>query len=146
MHSPVEILLVEDEPGDVRLTMEAFKENKLLNRLTVAKDGIEAMTILHQEGEHADAPRPDLIILDLNLPKKDGRQVLAEIKADDALKKIPVVILTTSSSDEDILRSYDLQVNCYVTKPFDLDQFLTVIKSIKTFWLEVVKLPGQSEN
>lgn len=146
MYSPVEILLVEDEPGDVRLTMESFKENKLLNHLTVAKDGVEAMAILHREGEHADEPRPDLIILDLNLPKKDGRQVLAEIKADDSLRKIPVVILTTSSSDEDILKSYNLRVNCYVTKPFDLDQFITVIKSIKTFWLEVVKLPGQSED
>jgi CheY-like chemotaxis protein len=140
---PVEILLVEDNPGDVRLTIEALREGKVHNRLTVASDGVEAMAILRQAGQYAEAPRPDLILLDLNLPKKDGREVLAEIKADDGLKRIPVVILTSSGADEDILRSYDLQAACYITKPVDLDQFLTVVQSIESFWLSIVTLPPE---
>ena len=138
---PVEILLVEDNPGDVRLTVEALREGKVRNNLNVASDGVEALAYLRREGKHAKAARPDLILLDLNLPRKDGRQVLAEIKADDALKTIPVVILTTSKADEDILRSYNLHANCYVTKPVDLDQFITVVKSIEDFWLTIVALP-----
>jgi CheY-like chemotaxis protein len=138
---PVEILLVEDNPGDVRLTIEALREGKVRNHLSVATDGVEAMAFLRREGEHAAAARPDLILLDLNLPRKDGRQVLAEIKADEDLRTIPVVILTTSKADEDILRSYDLHANCYVTKPVDLDQFITVVKSIEDFWLTIVALP-----
>jgi chemotaxis family two-component system response regulator Rcp1 len=138
---PVEILLVEDNPGDVRLTVEALREGKVRNHLNVTTDGVEAIAYLRREGKFADAPRPDLILLDLNLPRKDGRQVLAEIKADDSLKTIPVVILTTSKADEDILRSYDLHANCYVTKPVDLDQFITVVKSIEDFWLTIVALP-----
>jgi CheY-like chemotaxis protein len=138
---PVEILLVEDNPGDVRLTQEALREGKVRNNLNVATDGVEALAYLRREGKYADAARPDLILLDLNLPRKDGRQVLAEIKADADLKTIPVVILTTSKADEDILRSYDLHANCYVTKPVDLDQFITVVKSIEDFWLTIVALP-----
>jgi two-component system, chemotaxis family, response regulator Rcp1 len=138
---PVEILLVEDNPGDVRLTVEALREGKVRNHLSVATDGVEAMAFLRREGKHADAVRPDLILLDLNLPRKDGRQVLSEIKADEDLRMIPVVILTTSKADEDILRSYDLHANCYVTKPVDLDQFITVVKSIEDFWLTIVALP-----
>ena len=138
----VEILLVEDNPGDVRLTLEALKENKILNRFHVATDGVEAMAFLHKEGEYADAQRPDLILLDLNLPKKDGREVLAEIKNDEELRRIPVVILTTSKAEEDIAKTYDLHANCYVTKPVDLDQFIQVVKAIETFWLQLVKLPG----
>jgi len=137
----IEILLVEDNPGDVRLTIETFKEAKVHNTLHVARDGVEALARLKQEGNYADVPRPDLILLDLNLPKKDGRQVLAEIKADEKLRRIPVVILTTSSAEEDILRTYDLHANCYITKPVDLDQFIKVVKSIEEFWLTVVKLP-----
>ena len=139
----VDILLIEDNPGDVRLTQEALREGKVHNRLLVAKDGVEAMAVLRQEGLHRDAPRPDLILLDLNLPKKDGREVLAEIKADERLKRIPVVILTSSSADEDVLKSYDLQASCYITKPVDLDQFITVVQSIETFWLSVVTLPPE---
>ncbi len=140
-YAPAEILLVEDNPGDVRLTKEALEEAKMLNTLNVAKDGIEAMAFLHREGKHANAPRPDLILLDLNLPGKDGREVLAEIKANDHLKSIPVVILTTSETEEDILKSYNLHANCYVVKPIDLDQFLEVVKTLQGFWLMVVKLP-----
>jgi CheY-like chemotaxis protein len=139
---PVEILLVEDNPGDVRLTIEALREGKVRNRLSVAEDGVKALAFLRREGPYANAPRPDLILLDLNLPKKDGRAVLAEIKADDRLKTIPVVILTTSKADEDIVRSYQLAANCYVTKPVDLDQFIAVVKSIEDFWLTIVMLPG----
>jgi CheY-like chemotaxis protein len=138
---PVDILLVEDNPGDVRLTQEALREGKIRNRLTVAKDGVEALAVLRREGPHAHVPRPDLILLDLNLPKKDGREVLAEIKADESLRRIPVVVLTTSKAEEDILRTYDLHANCYISKPVDLEQFIEVIKSIDDFWLTVVRLP-----
>jgi len=138
---PIEVLLVEDNPGDIRLTVEAFKENKMLNNLNVVKDGLEAMAFLHRQDQYSDAPRPDLILLDLNLPKKDGRQVLAEIKSDDSLKSIPVVILTTSDADEDILKSYELHANCYIKKPVDIEQFFDVVKSIEDFWVAVVILP-----
>ena len=141
--APLEILLVEDNPGDVRLTREAFKDAKVLVNLHVASDGTRAMAFLKREGEHADAPRPDLILLDLNLPKKDGREVLEEIKESPTLKSIPVVILTTSASDADILKSYLLHANCYITKPVDLKGFLNVVKSIDNFWLSVVKLPHE---
>jgi two-component system, chemotaxis family, response regulator Rcp1 len=138
---PVEILLVEDNAGDYRLTKEALKEGKVYNNLYWAKDGIEALDFLKRRGKHADVPRPDIILLDLNLPKKDGRQVLAEIKADEELRSIPVVILTTSKAEEDVLRSYDLHANCYVTKPVDLDKFIVVVQSIDRFWLTIVTLP-----
>jgi chemotaxis family two-component system response regulator Rcp1 len=141
--TPIEVLLVEDSPGDVRLTREAFKDARVLINLQVASDGKEAMSYLKREGEHAHASRPDLILLDLNLPKKDGREVLEEIKQSPALKTIPVVILTTSASETDIPRSYRLHANCYITKPVDLDGFLKVIKSIDSFWLSVVKLPRE---
>lgn len=142
---PVQILLVEDNPGDVRLTIEALKEAKVLNKLTVVKDGIEALSLLRGQGQYAGDTRPDLILLDLNLPRKDGREVLAEIKGDDNLKHIPVVILTTSQDEQDVLKSYNLYANCYITKPVDLDQFITVVKSIEDFWLGIVVLP-QNEN
>lgn len=138
---PVEILLVEDNPGDVRLTIEALKEAKVLNKLTVVKDGIEALSLLRRQGPHAQPVRPDLILLDLNLPRKDGREVLAEIKADNNLKHIPVVILTTSQDEQDVLKSYNLYANCYITKPVDLEQFIRVVKSIEDFWLGIVMLP-----
>jgi chemotaxis family two-component system response regulator Rcp1 len=140
---PIEVLLVEDSPGDVRLTREAFRDAKVHINLHVASDGAEAMDFLNREGKHSDALRPDLILLDLNLPKKDGREVLDEIKQSPVLKSIPVVILTTSASDEDILRSYRLHANCYITKPVGLDGFLEVVKSIDSFWLSVVKLPHE---
>src|ERR1700685_4203275 len=140
---PIEVLLVEDSPGDVRLTQEACKDAKVHINLHVASDGAEAMAYLNREGKHSDAPRPDLILLDLNLPKKDGREVLEEIKENPALKSIPVVILTTSASEADILRSYQLHANCYITKPVGLEGFLTVVKSIDNFWLSVVKLPRE---
>ena len=139
---PVNILLVEDNPGDVRLTREALKEEKVLNNLNVVGDGVEAMAFLRREGKYADAARPDLILLDLNLPKKDGREVLEDIKSDPTLKLIPVVILTTSRAEEDILKAYDLHANCYVTKPVDLEQFITVVQSIEEFWLAIVTLPS----
>ena len=142
----VEILLVEDNPGDVRLTQEAFKEGKLINNLSVVGDGVEAMAFLRKEEKYADVPRPDLILLDLNMPKKDGREVLAEIKKDPDLKHIPVIILTTSQAEQDILKSYNLHANCYITKPVDLDQFNAVVKSIKDFWLSIVKLPRSERN
>jgi two-component system, chemotaxis family, response regulator Rcp1 len=138
----IQVLLVEDNPGDVRLTKEALKEGKLLNQLTVVGDGVEALSFLRKEGRYADALQPELILLDLNLPKKDGREVLAEIKADPNLRRIPVVVLTTSSSEEDILKIYDLHANCYITKPVDLEQFMGVVKSIEDFWVSVVKLPS----
>lgn len=138
---PVQILLVEDNPGDVGLTIEALKEATVLNKLTVVKDGIEALSLLRRQGQHAHAARPDLILLDLNLPKKDGREVLAEIKADDNLKRIPVIILTTSQNEQDVVKSYNLHANCYITKPLDLDQFIKVVKSIEDFWLGIVVLP-----
>ncbi len=137
---PVEVLLVEDNPGDVRLTKEAFKDGKICNRLNVAGDGVEALAFLRREGRYANAPRPDLILLDLNLPKKDGRDVLAEIKAEEDLKRIPVVVLTTSNAEKDVLRTYDLHANCYIIKPVDFSQFITVIKTIEDFWFNVVKL------
>jgi len=138
---PVEILLVEDNPGDVRLTKEALKEGKVYNNLHWVKDGVEALEFLQRQGKHAKSPRPDIILLDLNLPKKDGREVLSMIKRDHELKQIPVVVLTTSKAEEDVLKSYELHANCYVTKPVDLEQFLHVVKSIDRFWLTVVTLP-----
>jgi two-component system, chemotaxis family, response regulator Rcp1 len=141
---PVEILLVEDNPGDVRLTIEALKEGKVRNNLSVVKDGVEALAFLRREGSYAEAARPDLILLDLNLPKKDGREVLAEIKEDGVLRRIPVVVLTTSKAEEDILRTYDLHANCYITKPVDLEQFISVVRSIDDFWLSVVRLPPKA--
>jgi chemotaxis family two-component system response regulator Rcp1 len=143
MSAAIDVLLVEDSPGDVRLTREAFKDAKVHINLHVASDGAEAMAFLWREGKHANAPRPDLILLDLNLPKKDGREVLAEIKESPTLKSIPVVVLTTSASEEDILKSYQLHANCYITKPVDLDGFLKVVKNIDSFWLSVVKLPHE---
>lgn len=137
----VEILLVEDNPGDVRLTLEALRENRLHNNLHVVEDGEEAMAFLRRESGYADVPRPDLILLDLNLPKKDGREVLAEIKEDPNLKRIPVVILTTSLAEEDVFSMYDLYANCYVTKPVDLEQFIKVVRTIEEFWVTIVKLP-----
>jgi len=138
---PVEILLVEDNPGDVRLTREAMKDSKLLNHISVVGDGEEAMAFLRREGKYVEATRPDLILLDLNLPKKDGREVLAEIKTDEQLRRIPVVILTTSSAEQDILKTYDLHANCYITKPVNLDQFSAVVRGIEEFWFTIVKLP-----
>jgi chemotaxis family two-component system response regulator Rcp1 len=140
---PVEILLVEDNPGDVRLTIEGLKEAKVYNNLHVARDGIEALRFLYQEGPHSDAPRPDLILLDLNLPRKDGREVLAEIKADKSLKRIPVIVLTTSQDEEDIFKTYDLHANCYITKPLDFEQFMHVVQSVEDFWLSVVTFPPE---
>jgi len=139
--TPVEILLVEDNPGDVRLTQEALREAKVRNNLHVVTDGEEALKFLYRRDGYRDAPRPDIILLDLNLPKKNGQEVLAEIKSDPGLRRIPVVILTTSKAEEDILKSYDLHANCYVTKPVDFEQFIRVIQSIQEFWLTVVKLP-----
>lgn len=137
----IEILLVEDNPGDVRLTQEALKESKLINHLSIVRDGVEALAFLRQEGVYADAPRPGIILLDLNLPRKDGREVLQEIKDDDDLKRIPVVILTTSDDEHDILQSYNLHANCYITKPVNLSRFITIIKNIENFWLTIVQLP-----
>jgi two-component system, chemotaxis family, response regulator Rcp1 len=139
---PVEILLVEDNPGDVRLTIEALKEGKLLNHVSVAEDGVEALSFLHQEGQYIGRPLPDLILLDLNLPKKDGREVLAEIKKDPKLRHIPVVVLTTSVAEHDVLKSYDLHANCYINKPVDLEQFIEIVKSVGDFWFSVVMLPS----
>lgn len=138
----IEILLVEDNPGDARLTLEAFKEGKVLNHLSVVNDGVEALAFLRREGPYAGAKTPDLILLDLNLPRKSGREVLAEIKHDERLKTIPVVVLTTSSDEQDIARAYDNHANCYLTKPVELDQFLRVVHSIENFWLTLVKLPA----
>jgi two-component system, chemotaxis family, response regulator Rcp1 len=139
----IEILLVEDSPGDVRLTMESLKESKVRNNITVVGDGMEALAFLRGQDRYTSAPRPDLILLDLNLPKKDGRQVLAEIKDDPELKRIPVVILTTSKAEEDILRTYTLHANCYITKPVNLDQFMKVVRAIEDFWLTIVRLPTE---
>jgi chemotaxis family two-component system response regulator Rcp1 len=138
-----EILLVEDNPGDVRLTLEASKENKMFNNISVVNDGVEALAFLRCEGNYSNAPRPDLILLDLNLPRKDGREVLEEIKADDELKHIPVIILTTSQAEEDILRAYGLNANCYITKPVEFNQFIKVVKSIEDYWFTIVKLPSK---
>ena len=139
----IDILLVEDNPGDVRLTVEALKEGKVRNRLHIAKDGMEAMDFLHRRGDYSDVPRPDLILLDLNLPKKDGHEVLAEIKEDPELKRIPVVVLTGSKAGEDVLKTYNRHANRYITKPVDWDQFITVVKSINDFWLTIVRLPSE---
>ena len=138
---PIEILLVEDNPGDVRLTAEALKEGKVRNNMHVVGDGEQAMAYLRRETGYENAVRPDLVLLDLNLPRKDGREVLADMKEDDELKRIPVVVLTTSKAEEDILKTYDLHANCYITKPVDLDQFIGVVKSIESFWFSVVSLP-----
>ncbi len=138
---PIDILLVEDNPGDADLARDALENSKLHNELHVVGDGMEAMDFLHKKGKYTNAPRPDLVLLDLNLPKKDGRQVLAEIKEDPDLKRIPVVILTISKDEEDILKSYNLHANCFITKPIDLSQFMRVVKSIEDFWLTIVKLP-----
>jgi chemotaxis family two-component system response regulator Rcp1 len=137
----IEILLVEDNPGDVRLTREALKEGKVLNNLNVVGDGVAALEFLRHTGKYARSPHPDIILLDLNLPKMDGRELLAEIKKDPALRRIPAVILTTSKAEEDILMTYNLHANCYITKPVDLDQFIKVVKSVEEFWFTIVKLP-----
>ncbi|MBU1050202.1 response regulator [Candidatus Bipolaricaulota bacterium] len=138
----IDILLVEDNEGDARLAKEALKEAKVANTLHWVEDGEEAMKFLHQEGKYSESPRPQVILLDLNLPKKDGREVLAAIKHDEALRRIPVVILTASEAESDIMKTYDLHANCYITKPIDLDQFLKVVKAIEGFWLTIVKLPN----
>ncbi len=140
---PADFLLVEDNPGDVRLTQEALKSHKVKNNLHVVTDGKEAMDFLRRQGKYKDAPRPDIILLDLNLPKKDGREVLAEIKSDSNLKTIPVVIISSSEAEQDIIKSYDLNANCYVTKPVDLDQFIKVVQSINDFWITIVRLPSE---
>jgi len=137
----IEILLVEDNPGDIRLCEEAFQEGKVLNNLHVVQDGDEAIAFLRRQGDYAAAPTPDVILLDLNLPRKDGREVLAEVKEDELLRRIPIVVLTTSDAELDIVRSYDLHANCYVTKPVNLDQFMKVVHSIENFWLTIVRLP-----
>ncbi|GAB6938437.1 response regulator [Isoptericola variabilis] len=137
----IEVLLVEDDPGDVLMTREAFEEHKVANRLSVVADGVSAMAFLRKEGEHAQAPTPDLILLDLNLPRMDGREVLAAVKADERLKHIPVVVLTTSEAEEDVLRSYSLHANAYVTKPVDFDRFIQVVRQIDDFFVTVVRLP-----
>jgi two-component system, chemotaxis family, response regulator Rcp1 len=139
--NPIEILMIEDNPGDVRLTQEALRDAKVRNNLHVAKDGVDALAYLTREGEHSDAARPDLILLDLNLPRKDGHQVLAAIKNDPSLRQIPVVILTSSRDEMDIYQAYDLHANCYISKPVELEQFVAVVKSIEGFWFEIVKLP-----
>lgn len=143
--SPMDVLLIEDSPGDVRLTQEAFREANSAIRLHVASDGVEAMAFLQREGAHARSPRPDIILLDLNLPRMDGREVLARIKEDDKLKTIPVVILTTSDAEADITKSYQLNANCYLTKPVQLDQFESLVKSINEFWLTKARLPPQRQ-
>ena len=143
LSSSIQILMVEDNPDDVELTTEALHDAKICHQLHVVSDGADALSFLRKEGPYANAPRPDLILLDLNLPRKDGRQVLAEIKADERLRLIPVVVLTTSQADEDILRAYRLNANCYVTKPVDFDQFMKVVKAINEFWLTVVRLPPE---
>lgn len=142
--APIEVLLVEDDPGDVLMTREAFAEHKVGNRLTVVSDGAEALAYLRREGEFAHAPRPDLILLDLNLPRRDGREVLAEIKKDESLQQIPVVVLTTSQAEEDILRSYQLHANAYVAKPVDFEAFIQVVRQIDQFFVSVVKLPPRN--
>ncbi len=141
MGRPIEILLVEDNPGDARLAKEALLDAKVHNNLHVVTDGLEALAFLNREAPYAEAPRPDLILLDLNLPRKDGREVLAYIKAEERFKRIPVVVLTTSEAEEDILKVYNLNANCYITKPVDLDQFIKVVRTIQDFWLTIVKLP-----
>lgn len=139
---PAEILLVEDNPADVRLTMEVLKDAKLCNNISVVNDGVQALDFLYRRGDYGSAARPDIILLDLNLPRLDGREVLERVKGDDSLKHIPVVVLTTSSAEQDILKSYALHANCYITKPVDLEQFTKVVTSIEEFWFSIVKLPG----
>jgi CheY-like chemotaxis protein len=139
---PIDVLMVEDNPGDVRLTQEALREAKVRNNIYVVTDGVEALAFLRRQGRYANVPRPDVILLDLNLPKKDGREVLAEIKADPNLGRIPVVVLTSSEAEEDILKAYNLHANAYVAKPVDLEKFIAVVKAIEDFWLEIVKLPA----
>jgi len=141
MENIITILLVEDNPGDARLAIEAFKEAKMSNNLYWVKDGVEALDFLENKGEFINMPKPDVILLDLNLPKKDGREVLAEIKQNEALRRIPVVVLTVSDTEEDILESYNLHANCYISKPLDIDKFMQVVKSIEDFWLAIVRLP-----
>ena len=141
---PIEILLVEDSPGDVRLTIEALKEGKISNKLFVANDGIEALDFLMKKGEYENAVTPDLILLDLNLPKMDGRELLAKIKEEPRIKQIPVVVLTTSSSEEDIINTYELHANCFITKPVDMNQFIHVVQAIEDFWVSIVKLPPKN--
>ena len=138
---PIEILLAEDNPGDARLTVEGFKDAKVKNNITVVEDGMEALAYLRHEGPYANAALPDLILLDLNMPKKDGREVLAEIKADEELRRIPVLVFTISNAEKDILEAYDLQASAFITKPIDLDEFITVVRSLEEFWLTIVKLP-----
>ncbi len=138
---PIEILLVDDNPGDIRLTQEALKESKVLNNIHIVEDGMEALEFLRKEGKFKNVITPDIVLLDLNLPKRNGREVLADIKADDFLKKIPVVILTMSRAEEDILKSYALHANCYITKPVDMDQFIKIVRSIENFWFSIVRLP-----
>jgi two-component system, chemotaxis family, response regulator Rcp1 len=145
MGNPTDILLVEDNPGDVRLIKEALRDGKIRTTLHVVRDGVEALAFMRREGQYVHAPRPDLILLDLNLPKKDGREVLTEIKVDDALRAIPVIILTTSQAEQDVLKAYGLHANCYITKPADLDQFLRAVQAIEDFWLTIVKLPSQPQ-
>ncbi|MBC1241000.1 response regulator [Nostoc linckia z18] len=140
---PIEVLLVEDNPGDAQLTRIALEDSKISIHLNVVEDGVEAMAFLRKQGKYVEAAHPDIVLLDLNLPKKDGREVLAEIKVDDNLKRIPVVVLTTSQAEEDILKAYNLSANCYITKPVDFDQFVKIVKSIENFWFAIVKLPPE---
>ena len=140
--APVKILLVEDNPGDIRLTQEALKESKMANELIIVRNGQEAMDYLYRKGRYVDKPVPDIIFLDLNLPRKDGREVLKEIKSDENLKKIPIVVLTISKDEQDILKAYDLHANCFITKPIDLEKFIEMVRSIEDFWFTIVKLPG----
>ena len=141
--SPVEILLIEDNPGDIRLTREVLRDSAVVHHLSVAEDGVEAMAFLRRQGSYEHAPRPDLALLDLNLPRKDGREVLAEMKADPLLRRIPIVILTSSQAPQDILRAYDLYANCYIPKPMELEQYFAVVKSIVDFWISIVQLPQE---
>ncbi len=141
---PIRILLVEDNPGDVRLTVEALKDAKVENEIVVARDGVEALEILRREGPHAGQPLPDIILLDLNLPRRNGHEVLADVKSDPRLRRIPVVVVTSSGGEDDVLKSYDLNANCYVRKPLDLDQFIKVVQAIEDFWLTIVRLPVAS--
>ncbi|HLN21766.1 MAG TPA: response regulator [Bacteroidales bacterium] len=145
IHDSIDILIVEDNPGDARLIREVLNDTKVYSSLHIVNDGVEAMDFLHNKGKYAEMPRPDIIILDLNLPKKDGREVLAELKAEEDLKHIPVVIMTISQAEEDILKTYKLHANCYITKPIDLNEFIKVIKSIEDFWFSIVKLPSKNE-
>jgi CheY-like chemotaxis protein len=146
MSNPIRILLIEDNPGDIRLTIEALKEGKILNEVVVAKDGAEALDYIYCRGKFTNCPPPDIILLDLNLPKVDGREVLKMIKQDENLKSIPVIVMTTSKAEEDVLKSYHLHANCYITKPIDMDQFLGAIKLLEDFWLSIVVLPSRSKH